>query len=128
MATISKEFSLQSQYAVLTFRLSKGEALESRLSAMTDPFSGLRVAITGGMSGLGLALVRELISRGARVAFVARTRERFEQVANENPGAHGIVADVSKKEDIYPMAVQITGELGGLGVLIHHASSLRPAR
>src|SRR5829696_8190171 len=93
---------------------------------MTDSFSGLRVAITGGTSGLGLALVRELLSRGARVAFVARTRERVEQVARGNPGAHGIVGDVSAKNDIYPMAIQITGELGGLDVLINNASELGP--
>ena len=95
-------------------------------SVSIDPFSGLRVAITGGTSGLGLALVRELTKRGARVAFVARTRERVEQVARENPGAHGIVGDVSVKEDIYPIAIQITGELGGLDVLINNASDLGP--
>src|SRR2546423_3010640 len=82
-----------------------------------DPFRGLRVAITGGTSGLGLALVRELSRRGARVAFVARTRERVEQVMQENPGTHGIVADLSAKHDIYPIAMQVTGELGGLDVL-----------
>ena len=92
----------------------------------TDLFSGLRVAITGGTSGLGLALVRELTRRGARVAFVARTRERVEHVARENPGAHGIIGDVSAKNDIYPMAIQITGELGGLDVLINNASDLGP--
>ena len=32
-----------------------------------------RLAVTGGTSGLGLALVRSLVARGARVAFVART-------------------------------------------------------
>ena len=93
---------------------------------MTDVFDGLRVAITGGTSGLGLALVRELRRRGARVAFVARTRERVAQVAQENPGAHGIVGDVASKNDIYPMAIQITGELGGLDVLINNASDLGP--
>ncbi|HEX6716057.1 MAG TPA: SDR family oxidoreductase [Pyrinomonadaceae bacterium] len=87
---------------------------------------GLRVAITGGTSGLGLALVRELVSKGARVAFVARTRARVEQVMHENPGAHGIVGDVSAKNDIYPIAMQITGELGGLDVLINNASELGP--
>ena len=92
----------------------------------TDPVSGLRVAVTGGTSGLGLALVRELVNRGARVAFVARTSERVEQVTRENPGAHGIVGDVSVKEDIYPIAIQITGELGGLDVLINNASELGP--
>jgi NAD(P)-dependent dehydrogenase (short-subunit alcohol dehydrogenase family) len=93
---------------------------------MTDAFDGLRVAITGGTSGLGLALVRELRQRGARVAFVARTRERVTQVAQENPGSHGIVGDVAAKNDIYPMAMQITGELGGLDVLINNASDLGP--
>jgi NAD(P)-dependent dehydrogenase (short-subunit alcohol dehydrogenase family) len=92
----------------------------------TNSFDGARVAITGGTSGLGLALVRELLSRGARVAFVARTRERVEQVAREHGGAHGIVGDVSAKEDIYPIAVQVTGELGGLDVLINNASDLGP--
>src|ERR1700745_4178277 len=98
----------------------------SSIAVSEDPVAGLRVAVTGGTSGLGLALVRELVRRGARVAFVARTRERVEQVAKENSGAHGIVADVSKKEDIYPIAIQITGELGGLDVLINNASSFGP--
>jgi NAD(P)-dependent dehydrogenase (short-subunit alcohol dehydrogenase family) len=93
---------------------------------MESVFDGLRVALTGGTSGLGLALVRELVNRGARVAFVARTRERVEQVMRENPRAHGIVGDVSVKEDIYPIAIQITGELGGLDVLINNASELGP--
>jgi NAD(P)-dependent dehydrogenase (short-subunit alcohol dehydrogenase family) len=61
-----------------------------------DPFAGLRVAITGGTSGLGLALVRELHDRGARVAFVARTRDRVERVARGLAGVHGVVGDVSR--------------------------------
>jgi NAD(P)-dependent dehydrogenase (short-subunit alcohol dehydrogenase family) len=87
---------------------------------------GLRVAVTGGTSGLGLALVRELVSRGARVAFVARTRDRVERVAREHPGTCGIVGDVSRKADIYPVALQIVGELGGLDVLVNNASDLGP--
>lgn len=90
----------------------------------TDPLAGLRVAITGGTSGLGLELVKEFLARGARVAFVARGRERVERVAREHPGSHGIVGDVSAKDHIYPIAMQITGELGGLDVLINNASDL----
>jgi NAD(P)-dependent dehydrogenase (short-subunit alcohol dehydrogenase family) len=93
-----------------------------------DPFHGLRVAVTGGTSGLGLALVRELSRRGARVAFVARGRARVERVAAEFPGSHGIVGDVSRKDDIYPIALQIVGELGGLDVLVNNASDLGPER
>src|ERR1700675_1297795 len=90
-----------------------------------EPFANLRVAITGGTSGLGLALVRELLGRGAQVAFVARGRERVQQVAQET-GAHGIVGDMSKKDEVYPVAVQIAGSLGGLDVLINNASDLGP--
>jgi NAD(P)-dependent dehydrogenase (short-subunit alcohol dehydrogenase family) len=101
-------------------RESSGRRLE------TDPFRGARVAITGGTSGLGLALVRELLKRGAQVAFVARTGKRVERVAREHRGAHGIVGDISAKDDIYPIAVQVVGELGGLDVLINNASDLGP--
>jgi NAD(P)-dependent dehydrogenase (short-subunit alcohol dehydrogenase family) len=86
----------------------------------------LRVAITGGTSGLGLALVREFGRRGAEVAFVARGREGVERVAREIEGTHGIVGDVSKKEEIHPIAMQISGELGGLDVLVNNASDLGP--
>jgi NAD(P)-dependent dehydrogenase (short-subunit alcohol dehydrogenase family) len=75
---------------------------------------------------LGLALVRELQARGAAVAFVARGEERVERVARECAGAHGIVGDVSRKDDIYPIAMQILGELGGLDALVNNASDLGP--
>jgi NAD(P)-dependent dehydrogenase (short-subunit alcohol dehydrogenase family) len=92
----------------------------------TNEFAGLRVAVTGGTSGLGLALVRELVARGAQVAFVARGRSGLERVRAELPGAHGVVGDVSRKEDIYPIAIQVTGLLGGVDVLINNASDLGP--
>lgn len=88
-------------------------------------FSGLRVAVTGGTSGLGVALVRQFTAAGARVVFVARTPERVAQVARET-GAVGLVGDVAVKQDIYPLAMQITGHLGGLDLLINNASGLGP--
>jgi NAD(P)-dependent dehydrogenase (short-subunit alcohol dehydrogenase family) len=89
--------------------------------------AGIRVAITGGTSGLGLALVRELLNRSAQVAFVARSRDGVARVLNEYADAHGITGDVSKKEAIHPIAMQILGALGGVDVLINNASDLGPA-
>ena len=88
--------------------------------------ANLKVAVTGGTSGLGLALVGQLHRDGARVAFIARGRERVEAVQRAYPGTHGIVGDVASKEAIYPIALQILGELGGLDVLINNASDLGP--
>jgi len=100
--------------------------LQNSTSDVPNRFRGLRVAITGGTSGLGLALVRELLDRGARVAFVARGRDGIERVERGHAGAHGIVGDISKKTDIHPIAIQVTGMLGGLDVLINNASDLGP--
>jgi NAD(P)-dependent dehydrogenase (short-subunit alcohol dehydrogenase family) len=86
----------------------------------------LRVAVTGGTSGLGLALVGQLHRAGACVAFVARGHQRVEAVRHRYPGTHGIVGDIAAKESIYPIALQILGELGGLDVLINNASDLGP--
>jgi NAD(P)-dependent dehydrogenase (short-subunit alcohol dehydrogenase family) len=87
---------------------------------------GLRIAVTGGTSGLGLALVRRLVEAGADVAFIARGRSGVERVCQQYPVAHGIVGDVSQKDEIHPIAIQVLGALGGLDVLVNNASSLGP--
>ena len=86
---------------------------------------GLRVAVTGGTSGLGLALVRLMSRRGARIALIARSKASVEHVAEEI-GACGIVGDVSRKRAIHPIALEIVWNLGGLDALINNASSLGP--
>src|SRR5919202_1525808 len=64
-------------------------------------------------------------ARGGRAGEGADALD-VERVAREEAGAHGIVGDVSSKDDIYPIAVQVVGELGGLDVLINNASDLGP--
>jgi NAD(P)-dependent dehydrogenase (short-subunit alcohol dehydrogenase family) len=108
----------------------EAKTLETRTGPDTTSrqgfFDQLRVAITGGTSGLGLALVREFSTRGAHVAFLARRAQPVAKVEVENKNTHGIVADVSKQDAIYPAALQIVGELGGLEILINNASDLGP--
>ena len=87
--------------------------------------NGVRIAITGGTSGLGRALVTELTRRAAHVALIARTQDRVAAVAAEE-SAHGVVGDVANKHDIHRIALQVTGRLGGLDVLINNASDLGP--
>ena len=91
-----------------------------------DTWHQRRVAVTGGTSGLGLALVQALHARGARVAFVARDAARVARTAVLLPGTHGIVGDVAHKLDTHRIALQIHAALGGLDVLINNASSLGP--
>ena len=88
--------------------------------------AGLRVAVTGGTSGLGLALVETLRELGAAVAFVARDAARVDDVACRHAGTHGITGDVSRKNETHSIALRITAALGGLDVLVNNASSLGP--
>jgi len=102
------------------------ESMETNKGRELTAWKGVRVAVTGGTSGLGLALVRMLLDLQARVAFIARNRDRVERLVRERADARGITGDVSEKGDIYSIAIQILGELGGLDVLINNASSLGP--
>jgi NAD(P)-dependent dehydrogenase (short-subunit alcohol dehydrogenase family) len=88
--------------------------------------TALRVAVTGGTSGLGRALVDAFAARGDAVAFVARDAARVRAVAAAVPGSHGIVGDVADKDSVHAIALQIGGALGGLDVLVHNASTLGP--
>ena len=91
-----------------------------------QPRTALRVAVTGGTSGLGRALVEALAARGDAVAFVARDAARVRAVAAAVPGSHGIVGDVAAKDDAHAIALQVGSALGGLDVLVHNASTLGP--
>jgi hypothetical protein len=53
-----------------------GESYNRQREGTPSIEPALRVAVTGGTAGLGLALVREFRRRGAAIAFVARTRAR----------------------------------------------------
>jgi len=56
--------------------------------------------ITGGSKGIGLAIVKEFLSLGARVFFVARSQSDILKIINKYKGSdlHGIIADVSTDE------------------------------
>jgi NAD(P)-dependent dehydrogenase (short-subunit alcohol dehydrogenase family) len=90
------------------------------------PFAGLRVALTGGTSGLGLALLRALREHGADVAFVARDAERVARIAAAHPGSRGIAGDVSDKQQTHGLALQLASAFGGVDLLIHNAAALGP--
>lgn len=56
--------------------------------------------VGGGSAGLGLAVARALVGRGARVLLVARDLDRLEAAAAElGPGAQTAVADLADPEE-----------------------------
>ncbi|MFJ3905035.1 SDR family oxidoreductase [Streptomyces sp. NPDC090025] len=94
-------------------------------------WSGRHVLITGGSSGIGLALVRELRCRGALVSVVARDPAKLREVAAE-PGPVGsapvatVSADVASRADLDRAVAELTALHGPVDTLITSAGTVRP--
>lgn len=83
-----------------------------------------RVAlVTGGASGIGLAVARQLSALGASVAIADLNVERAEEAAVTLSGSQaiGVKVDVSDPEDVNQMVPAVTGHFGKLDILVHSA-------
>jgi NAD(P)-dependent dehydrogenase (short-subunit alcohol dehydrogenase family) len=76
--------------------------------------------ITGGSSGIGLAIARGLHDDGFALTVAARKPDRLEQAGREL-GAHTIAADVTSEEDCVRLVAEHAERHGGLDVLVNSA-------
>ena len=76
--------------------------------------------ITGGSSGIGLAIGRMLRDEGFELTLASRTAEKVEAAAAEL-GATAIAADVSKPEDCERVVREHVERAGGLDLLVNSA-------
>ncbi len=78
-----------------------------------------KVAITGGASGFGLDIARELISSGARVALIDKSEERLKAAASQL-GDHclPLIADVRSKTEVTSAVDVAAATFGGLDTLV----------
>jgi gluconate 5-dehydrogenase len=84
--------------------------------------SDTRVLVTGGTSGLGLAMAQALVKAGAQVALTSRRHERAQATAAElGPGALGLELDVCDTGSVSAAVDSAYGLLGGLDVLVNNA-------
>ena len=76
--------------------------------------------ITGGSSGIGLAVARALRADGYELTVSSRRPEKVDAAAGEL-GAHGVAADVSKEEDCERLVAAHGERFGRLDVLVNSA-------
>ncbi len=82
--------------------------------------------IIGASSGIGAALVKELMRQGYNVAAIARRQEKLEALRKETEGlgagnCYIYTHDVTDYEAIPPLFQQITSDLGGLDLVVYNA-------
>lgn len=81
--------------------------------------SNKTVLITGGGSGIGLAIAKQLSEKGNKVIITGRTEAKLQQAVAQFENGSYIVADINSKEDVQKLASSI----GELDILINNAGS-----
>jgi len=90
-----------------------------------------RVVITGGSSGIGLALAQELSARGAHVAILARDPDRLKQALTKiqavGAGNHAAIPlDVTDSKAVQTISAEIMQKSGVPDILINAAGAAHP--
>ena len=85
---------------------------------------GKRIIITGGSSGIGLAMAKKFLSLGADVLITGRNQERLESVCSQenNSHMHFLQWDVSDLEVMDEMFDKAVLELGGCDMVVNNAA------
>ncbi len=89
-------------------------------------FSDRRVVITGGSRGIGEQLVSHFAGAGARVAAIARSKEKLDELASRLDGAvEPFACDVSDENSVIETFAKILEAFGGIDVLVNNAGITR---
>ena len=95
---------------------------------------GIGVVVTGASRGLGLAISRALVKRGAKVVMVARGQADLDAAVAQARGdadasggeAHGLSFDVGDRESTHRIAGAAAALVSPIEIVVHCASTLGP--
>ena len=86
---------------------------------------GRTVLITGGTSGIGLELARQLLGRGNTVIVTGRDAQRLEEAREALPGLNALQSDVSDPASIRALHDDVLARFPALDVLVNNAGIMR---
>ncbi len=86
---------------------------------------GNTVLITGGTSGIGLELAKQLLKRSNTIIITGRDSERLEGAKKQLPELHTIQSDASRIADIDSLFARVTQEFPALNILVNNAGVMR---
>ena len=89
---------------------------------------GCRVVITGGASGIGLAIARQLAGRGCRIVLADNDAAALAVCADERDAFHSFVCDVTQQDTLERLADFSWSTLGGVDLVFANAGVGLPLR
>ena len=94
--------------------------------------NGKRVLITGGSSGIGLAIAEAMLAKGARVVVTGRRPDALkvaiDGLRKGSPSVEGVAADVGTDKGRAATLAFALQKLGGLDLLVNNAGGVRAGR
>jgi len=93
---------------------------------MDMKIDGLRVLVTAGASGIGLATARAFAAEGARVLICDVDEKALTEVATSDPRFGRIVCDVAEPSAVAKLFDAVAAKLGGLDALVNNAGIAGP--
>jgi NAD(P)-dependent dehydrogenase (short-subunit alcohol dehydrogenase family) len=87
---------------------------------------GLRVLVTAGANGIGLAIARAFASEGARVHICDVDQTAMGALAKSDPAITHTPCDVSDRAAVKTLFADALAKLGGLDVLVNNAGVAGP--
>ncbi len=86
-------------------------------------FKDRTAIVTGGATGIGLAIVKRLLASGAKVRIWDRDAQTLQQTLTSlaNPGASGANVDVSDAQSVAKATEDAAATLGKIDVLVNNA-------
>ncbi|MBL29336.1 MAG: 3-oxoacyl-[acyl-carrier-protein] reductase [Rhodospirillaceae bacterium] len=95
-------------------------------ASVTGMKPGLRVMISAGGAGIGRAMTETFAAHGAHIHICDISKDALDACLAAVPSAAGMVADVSKEEDVERWFQAAQEHLGGLDVMINNAGIAGP--
>ena len=87
---------------------------------------GNTILITGGSSGIGLALAKQFVSLGNEVIITGRNGAKLEEAKRETPALHTIQSDASDPEAVRALASAVSDRFPRMNVLLNNAGTFIP--
>jgi NAD(P)-dependent dehydrogenase (short-subunit alcohol dehydrogenase family) len=91
-----------------------------------EEFDDVPVVITGGASGIGLEVARQLAALGARPILLGRDEAKGVAAAAAMRGAHFVRADLARPQDVRSVARMIESDFGAIRHLVNAAGVFAP--
>ncbi|UBM59663.1 SDR family NAD(P)-dependent oxidoreductase [Marinilongibacter aquaticus] len=82
---------------------------------------GNTILITGGSSGIGLALAKQFLQLGNSVILTGRNAKKLEAIQKQYPAMHCLICELTEEESLKKLVNRIEADFQDLNILINNA-------